>query len=752
MRPVGGQGYARSAPFVTGRLVGGRAQRAKPARRNVRGRFCARRVEKKNARAGAVSRAEVTSTLRGIPEIAAWSVRGPSRLEDRMSLLPRLTRRFVGGAFVAATLTTGIVGAPAQGATVNVSTSSVQLTGAVPAPLAPAEAMVKSRSLESAGGSARAVDPEQPASPGYHAVVQNPNGGQLVGLRWSGSPNAVLQIRSRNGDTWSPWLDASADSYGGADRGGKDRVTPGVGPIWVGHDAQQIEVRVDNGTLSNLRLDSMHFDVAGGAGGIATAGAATLQPAFISRAEWGAATWGTGVPDCGSGPSTSPLKFAVVHHTASGNNYSPSDSYGIVRSIQQFELSRGFCDISYNFLVSRYGQVFEGRAGSIYSSVIGAHARGSNTGSVGVALIGQYQPGASPPVGSVPAVQYNAVRDLLAWKFAWHGIDPTQHVTMFTACVSDASYTCKYPTGTFLSIPPIVGHRDVTSTSCPGQNMYKLLPRLRADVAARVVRSGPFGPLAAVRWTPDPSAPKVLTLDAFGGVHPAGGATSQSVSTYWPGFAIARDITGTPTAGYELDGFGGLWAYGTAPRIHSPAYWRGWDIVRGVSLASNQRAGYVLDGYGGVHPFGGATAARPSGYWNGWDIARDIVTLPAGNGGYVLDGWGGIWAFGAAPKVTSGAPYWPGRDIARAIALNPDGPGLYVLDALGGVHAVGGAPRLNSSLYVQGDVARDFALLPGGRGYVLDRDGHAWPIGNAPRIKVFLSLTGYNLGRGVVAG
>src|SRR5262245_49048615 len=194
--------------------------------------FCARRAARGETSRPPVPHLAEERPVRcaKFPEIAAWSVRGPSRFEDRMSLLPRLTRRFVGCTFIAATLTTGIVSAPAQGATVNVSTSSVQLTGAVPAPLAPAESMVKSRSMQSAGGSARAVDPQQPAAPGYHAVVQNPNGGQLVGLRWSGAPNAVLQIRSQNGGTWSPWLDATADSYGGADPGGKDHVTPGVGP------------------------------------------------------------------------------------------------------------------------------------------------------------------------------------------------------------------------------------------------------------------------------------------------------------------------------------------------------------------------------------------------------------------------------------------------------------------------------------------------------------------------------------------
>ena len=53
-------------------------------------------------------------------------------------------------------------------------------------------------------------------------------------------------------------------------------------------------------------------------------------------------------------------------------------------------LANGWDDIGYNFLVDKYGQIFEGRWGGVDRNVVGAHAQGFNQGSVGVALIGSY--------------------------------------------------------------------------------------------------------------------------------------------------------------------------------------------------------------------------------------------------------------------------------------------------------------------------------------------------------------------------
>ena len=57
-----------------------------------------------------------------------------------------------------------------------------------------------------------------------------------------------------------------------------------------------------------------------------------------------------------------------------------------MRSIYAYSvLTLGYCDMMYNFLVDKYGQIFEGRAGGVDKPVLGAHAIGFNTDSTGVA-------------------------------------------------------------------------------------------------------------------------------------------------------------------------------------------------------------------------------------------------------------------------------------------------------------------------------------------------------------------------------
>ena len=81
------------------------------------------------------------------------------------------------------------------------------------------------------------------------------------------------------------------------------------------------------------------------------------------------------------------LRFAVVHHTAGTNSLlARRRRPAIVRGIQLYHVKgNGWNDIGYNFLVDRYGTVYEGRYGGVDRNVVGAHAQGFNTGSVGVA-------------------------------------------------------------------------------------------------------------------------------------------------------------------------------------------------------------------------------------------------------------------------------------------------------------------------------------------------------------------------------
>ena len=110
-------------------------------------------------------------------------------------------------------------------------------------------------------------------------------------------------------------------------------------------------------------------------------------PPIISRLSWGA----NERIRRGSPQYTTSVRFAVVHHTAGSNRYSRSESAAIVRGIQAYHVkSNGWNDIAYNFLVDKYGQVFEGRFGGVTRNVVGAHAQGFNVGSVGVSLLGTY--------------------------------------------------------------------------------------------------------------------------------------------------------------------------------------------------------------------------------------------------------------------------------------------------------------------------------------------------------------------------
>src|SRR5881392_1919205 len=224
------------------------------------------------------------------------------------------------------------------------------------------------------------------------------------------------------------------------------------------------------------------------------------------------------------------LKLAVVHHTAGTNVYTPAQAASIVRGIEVYHVKgNGWNDIGYNFLVDRYGTVYEGRGGGMTRNVIGAHALGFNTGTVGVSLMGNFQD------ASVPSAMQTALVSLLAWRLDVAHIDP----------LSTVAYTSggngKFRAGKVVTLRAISGHRDTGPSECPGRYAYALLPTIAKQVAATglpklyaPVVSGALGGAvrfqarltAALPWT-------VTVKNAAGTVVASKAGTSQLVDWSW---------------------------------------------------------------------------------------------------------------------------------------------------------------------------------------------------------------------------
>src|SRR5438874_2012443 len=134
--------------------------------------------------------------------------------------------------------------------------------------------------------------------------------------------------------------------------------------------------------------------------------AAPGAPPIIPRDEWGAAS---------CPPRTTPgygdVKLAFVHHTVTTNDYTPAQSAAIVRGICLYHRNtNGWNDIGYNFLVDKFGTIWEGRAGGVDQAVVGAQAQGYNSHSTGIADIGTHQ---DVPVSNA---ELNAFASLIRWK------------------------------------------------------------------------------------------------------------------------------------------------------------------------------------------------------------------------------------------------------------------------------------------------------------------------------------------------
>ncbi len=324
-----------------------------------------------------------------------------------------------------------------------------------------------------------------PGQAGWSTTVDVLDGTQMVALSWDGDRSGPdgpdsgrVSVRSQTAGVWTDWTQYRPDP---ADQGGEGAGRVGSDLIWLGSaGAEVVEVRVDAGPLVDLQILKMrhHEGEARTVEAPAQSRAATDRAALPSirpRSDWTSKPYA-----CSGGPDVAAnLRYAVVHHTASSNSYTAAQVPGILEGIRAYEVtSLGWCDMAYNFIVDRFGTIWQGRAGDITKPVIGGHAKGFNTGSVGVSLLGQFDaPTSVPAPGTPTAVMLDSAARLLAWKLSLHGLDPKGTVSV----VSGGS--TKYPAGQTVTLPIISYHQQSSLTACPGSAVISQFSAFRDAVA-----------------------------------------------------------------------------------------------------------------------------------------------------------------------------------------------------------------------------------------------------------------------------
>jgi hypothetical protein len=382
------------------------------------------------------------------------------------------------------------------------------------------------------------------------AARRAPRPFNLVGLHWRGGGS----VRFRTGDAsgrWSPWRGAQPEGEDAPDRASRERrLRAGwrVGnPYWTG-PSTVIQYRL-SGTVSRLRSFFVWSPLRPGRR-LTIAG----TPQVIPRASWGAdEAIVRAKPQYANA-----LAFAVVHHTAGQSPATPQESAAIVRAIQAYHVKgNGWNDIGYNFLVDPFGQVFEGRGGGVDRAVVGAHAEGFNTGSVGIALLGTYE-------GGEPSEAAKAsVAALIAWRFDLAHIDPLSFVSHLSAGNS------RFARGVPVSLAAVSGHRDTGFTSCPGNALYARLPEIAQRVAAlglpklyepRV--SGAIGGVVTFTARLSEAIPWTITVTDLAGATVAGSSgVGPEIAWSWDTSTLS---SAAGTYAYRIDaGPATLPAYGT---------------------------------------------------------------------------------------------------------------------------------------------------------------------------------------------
>jgi transcriptional regulator with XRE-family HTH domain len=161
------------------------------------------------------------------------------------------------------------------------------------------------------------------------------------------------------------------------------------------------------------------------------------------------------------------IKKFIVHHTGEVVDEA-REPRELMRAIYYYHtITRGWGDIGYNYVIDQKGNIYEGRAGGI--ATVGAHTAYYNTGTIGMALMGNFN------VEEPTEAQLKVLTLLIADHSVRFDVNP----------VAKSNWLGTYSDN-------IAGHKDVAQpghgTACPGVNLHNKLPGIRLE-AKRLAES-----------------------------------------------------------------------------------------------------------------------------------------------------------------------------------------------------------------------------------------------------------------------
>lgn len=144
------------------------------------------------------------------------------------------------------------------------------------------------------------------------------------------------------------------------------------------------------------------------------------------------------------------IKYIVIHHSGGSRKKVTTEM------IKKWHIEEnGWSDIGYHRVIEFDGSVHMGRE----DSIVGAHAEGFNSKSIGICVTGDFD---------LEKITEN---------------DP-----QFKTLVQALAVLCRRYS---IPVENIIGHRDVylilgqkIAKTCPGKNLYRLLPRIRELIRA----------------------------------------------------------------------------------------------------------------------------------------------------------------------------------------------------------------------------------------------------------------------------